>query len=268
MKIFTVSTGRCGTQFISRVFETLTDYPSFHEPAPFCAYTTLEEINTKPSFELCSHETRSDIMQKIKQVELDSDENGNYFESNQMFGKCYWSYILRHFKREEIGVIYLWRNPIDELFSWFHKSPERNDGWHIKSNWRYAFLRTEEEKPFYENVLWEWHEVKERYYFIREHVEKSFEMPFSDLNNVKKWKDLFNHFGVNHVEFNEIPDLDRNESKYRQPYHLVIRNIKKFWGVKGKLMDIRKDYNRGLTYIEYGKKVIARKKAELNKCRM
>ena len=47
MKIFVASTGRCGTYFMTKVFQQFTNIPSYHEGTPQCINTVLEEVNNR-----------------------------------------------------------------------------------------------------------------------------------------------------------------------------------------------------------------------------
>jgi len=146
---------------MSEVFRALTGIPSYHEPQPWCVNETLKNVNERT---LESNATRVELAGKINQI-IDSIYNGWYFESSQMFIKAYYSEVLLHFNK--IGVIYVERNPLDLLLSYAKKCRQLEGGWFLRSNWRDNILRTKEELPFHENILWQQLEVRERYKNIK-----------------------------------------------------------------------------------------------------
>lgn len=204
-KIFVASTGRCGTVFMSEIFKALTDFPSFHEPEPWCVGQTLKEINTTENY---SEETHETIMAKIAQIKRDS-RNGDYFESNQMFIKSYLEPVLANFG--PIYCIYLHRNPIQTTISYAKKCRRFEGEWFLKSHWSRNHLQTQEELPFYENAMWQCYEIRERFYRNRARFEKTFIFDFRKLNDPDEWKRLFKEFKIEHRPFEELPIVRRNE---------------------------------------------------------
>lgn len=207
MKIFVASTGRCGTYFMSEIFQKLTSIPSFHEPQPWCAGQTLEEVNNSIGF--LSYKTIEELNEKITQVKADT-RDGWYFESNQIFIKSYIRPMLENFAGE-IGCIYLHRNPIETIISYQKKNPRRDGAWKLRSHWKKNILRTEEILSFHENNLWQCLEIRERFLKYRQRFTKVFDFDFKDLNKAHVWKLLFNQFGIQHMPFTEIPMAGKNE---------------------------------------------------------
>ena len=203
MKIFVASTGRCGTLFATEVFNLLTDIPAFHEPEPFCIGKVVEEINTKAKL---SNGIRKTLQQKVIQIEQDS-VYGKYMESNQMFIKCYADIVLDNFK--DVYCIYLYRNPIAVLLSYAVKCRNQELDWFLQSHWAKNILRTER-LGFYENCLWQWLEVRERYYFLKPKFKKTYEFDFRKINDLNEWYKLFRHFKIKAKKVNRLPNLKKN----------------------------------------------------------
>jgi len=262
MLIFTASTGRCGTLFASEVFRTLTAVPSYHEPQPWCVDQTLEDINNK---NILSRYSQIELDDKIQQIR-DSVYKGWYFESSQMFIKSYYMQVLENF--DNIGCLYIERNPTDVLKSYAKKCRHRDGGWFLRSNWRANELRMSEELPFYDNVLWQWLEVKERYIKIKRYFNKTYELDFRNINNPDEWRRIFKAFSVPHREFKNLPkNLRKNQSNISDE---VI--MKKIINDKNKpIADIKtkdREHIRRERLIEDAKIMLANNSAEVNRCRI
>jgi len=118
--IFCVSTGCCGTELLTDVFVTFTEYPSFHEPEPRCAEQVMREVNNKCGI---NKTTKEILNQKMEQIQDDS-QNGNYFESNQMFIKSYVERVIYKERFRPLYMIYIERNPLDILISYVGKQSD------------------------------------------------------------------------------------------------------------------------------------------------
>ncbi len=228
MKIFCVSSGRCGTLFVSEMFRKMTNIPSFHEPKPFCVGPMLEEVNNKEWMNF-SDETNNVLYEKIDQIKRDSDSEGNYFESSQMFIKSYWTDVLAAFG--QISVIYIERNPIDVLLSYHLKCPWQQSMWFMESHWENVLLKTTEEQSFLENILWEWYEIKERWNEYKKLFDKTYELDFKKLNDMGEWKKLFSHFGIEHRVLDNPGHLKKNAIK-RDDME-TLKDIREKWKVMG-----------------------------------
>ncbi|NIM59995.1 MAG: hypothetical protein GTO16_13805 [Candidatus Aminicenantes bacterium] len=204
MKIFIASTGRCGTLFATEIFNLLTDIPAYHEPRPECIGKVVEEINSHVKY---SKATLQILNEKIDQIKGDSIR-GKYMESNQMFVKCYADVVLNNFK--DVYCIYLYRNPIAVLLSYAVKCQNHESGWFLRSHWPKNILQTEQKLGFYENCLWQWLEVRERYYSLKPKFKKTYEFDFRKINDLAEWYRLFRHFRIKARKVNRLPNLKRN----------------------------------------------------------
>ena len=206
MRIFCATTGRTGSLFVSEVFRTMTDYPSFHEARPWLIGSTLAEINThEPGHR--SPKAEAELAEKILNIEL-AEVDGRYFESSQMFIKAFAERALDDLNN--VACIYLWRNPIETLISRHKKCTEQEADWILQPEWPRNALRSTRPMSFFETVLWEWFEVRERFYRLRPRFKKTYVLEFSRLNDVNEWDRLFDHFGVRRRPNADLPRLRRN----------------------------------------------------------
>ena len=112
-----------------------------------------------------------------------------YFESNQMFIKSYYQTILENY--DDVYAVYLWRNPMDVALSCWKKFKNQELDWFIQSHWRKNILRTDQKLSFYENAVWQWYEVKERWLRYKHKFVDTFEFDFEKINDVDEWKRFF-----------------------------------------------------------------------------
>jgi hypothetical protein len=166
----------------------------------------MEQVNTLPA---CAYDrdVANELDKKMDQIRgYTIDEN--YFESNQLFIKCYAERVLDEFKN--VCCIYLWRNPIETLISRHKKCTEQEADWILQPEWPRNALRSTRPMSFFETVLWEWFEVRERFYRLRPRFKKTYVLEFSRLNDVNEWDRLFDHFGVRRRPNADLPRLRRN----------------------------------------------------------
>lgn len=262
MLIFTASTGRCGTLFASEVFRSLTGIPSFHEPQPWCVDDTLKQLNQRATL---GKMAQIEVDEKAEQIR-EYSHNGWYFESSQMFIKSYLYRVLKSF--EDIGILYIERNPIEVGLSYTKKCEQEESGWFLRSNWGANMLRTKEELPFYPNILWQWLEVKERFNWAKQYCNKYYELDFEKINDPEEWKRIFNRFGVKHKEFTMLPKgLKQNSSSESDEF--AKRKFKKRSREPMKGIDIyNPEHIRREKHIDLAKQIIAQNSAQVNQCGM
>lgn len=196
---------------MSEVFRKLTAFPSFHEPMPRGDGETLRYVNN--DLWPFSRQVEQELTNKVKQIRSDS-QDGNYFESSQMFIKSFKDIVWFNF--DDVYVIYLYRNPIEVTMSYYKKklSQEKQwNNWHLQSHWKNNILKTRGKLSFYENCYWECMEIRERFLRIYWELpkEKTFEFDFRKLNDVSEWKKLFKQFGIKHKPFDRLPLVSKNE---------------------------------------------------------
>lgn len=228
MKIFVANTGRCGSLFVSNMFNSLTYIPSFHEPVPFCIGDTVKEVNTY--VDSYSEDVNSEIANKLKQIEIDSID-GDYMESNQMFIKSYVDVVLENF--DDVYCIYLYRDPLDTMLSWWKKiHNDLKTDWFLQSHWKKNILRTNKELFFFENARWQCHEVEKRFLKYKQKFTKTYVLDFEKLNDSLEWRRLFKHFRINHKDFRELPKVRQNE--IRMSREEALAGLFEDWNKRGR----------------------------------
>jgi hypothetical protein len=257
VKIFVASTGRCGTAFFAKVFGELTAYPSYHEPMPYVVGRSCREVNTRLSY---SPDVEKELVAKVEQVR-DYSVAGDYMESSQMFIKSYSELMLKAFKR--VAVIYIERNPMDVLLSFAEKCRDLNSDWMLQSHWQKNILRTARPLGFFENVLWNWFEVRERFLELRPKVTTHYSFVYEDLNNAEAWKEMFATLGVPHVPFDCVPWAAENKGKVDIATRRSI--LMSEWGKQGHVVT---DENPGFYNVSTGiavhERMVATLKAQGN----
>jgi len=231
-KIFVCSTGRCGTKYMASVFDLLTQIPSYHEMPPYCIGATSKEINN--TLEI------SDSTRHIFNIKLDKidhySKDGNYFEANNMFIKSLVVPILTRF--DDVYCIYLHRNPMDTFLSHAERGWKFGYDWLLQSHWKKNRLRTKEPMLYYENIMWNWFEVRERFYHWRSRFVKTYDFDFKNLNNLEEYYKLFDHFDIAYKKVNALPSFDRNENTINMPvpsrYTTILDEINLHWEKQGK----------------------------------
>lgn len=230
-KIFVASTGRCGTLFCTEIFKNYTDYPAFHEADPNCKGQTLREVNNKSGI---TEKTKLELQTKIARIIENSDSEGRYFESSHTFIKAFVQQIVYRKDFHPLYVIYLHRNPLEVLLSYAVKCKSYELDWFLHPHWQNNITRCTRGLSFYEIVLWQINEVRERFLLWKDKFDKIFDLNFKDINDPKIWKILFDHFEINHKALPEVfpADLKKNEIKYNEAE--IFQKIKLNWNQRGK----------------------------------
>ena len=261
MKIFVASTGRCGTVFMADMFRQLTNIPSFHEPKPWCNGDFCYQVNNCVRF---SKPVMKMIEEKVAQVKKDS-VRGCYFESNQMFIKSYVNLMLSRFK--DVYCIYLYRNPVEVLLSYYNKCRERETEWFLQSNWTKNILETKRKKSFYANILWQCDEIEERYLFYKERFIKTFQFDFRRINDPEEWKRLFKRFRIKYNDFDKLPIglTNRIDADRRKTLDALIEN----WDKPGKeIKKMKPELEKLSDSLNFARRMVAINEVEMYGCRM
>lgn len=229
MKIFVASTGRCGTYFMTKVFQQFTTIPSYHEGTPQCINTVLEEINNG----LPSRETKK-VLEKKAGTIVECAVNGDYFESNHMFIKSFYQTVLDNFS--DVYCIYLHRPLPDVLISFSQLPNHQQLDWLLQAHWQNNLLRTREPLSNYQNIAWNWFEVRERFIRLRSHFYKTWNLSFENLNSVKEWVRMFDHFHIKakpeFYRLKEFPkEIEKNDvvAKGGKPAEELLKGVRDNW---------------------------------------
>ena len=225
MKIFCASSGRCGTAFISEVFRKYTSIGenAFHEPDPRGIGRTMEEVNQNA----ISSITKAVITEKIRLI----GKYENYFESSQTFIKTFVWDILGSF--DDVYCIYVERNLIDIIFSYFKQSGDyKPKEWLLRPEWPRNIIKgigCRKELSWYELLLFNWFEVRERFLFFKSSFVKTFTLSFEELNDCSAWQNMFDHFGVEYKEPLVFDNLYKNGSTTNISCDEMLEKLRQTW---------------------------------------
>lgn len=110
--IFSINTGRSGSQYLADVLSLCEGICAFHEPEPICnGMAMVNFLSGKPAL------MREIFADKLKFIREHKKENCTYIESNHMFIKGFGWLVPEHLPENEIGVIILKRNPEEIVHS-------------------------------------------------------------------------------------------------------------------------------------------------------
>jgi len=240
--IFTANSGRCGSLYLACLLEHLTGIPSRHEPVPWMIGQTLKELNDGNA----SRETLFVLDQKIAQIRRDASRLG-YIETNQQFIKCYADRVLDEF--EDVYCIYLYRNPLDVIISYGEKLVGLPLDWFLQPHWERNAWRSEQPmRSYYDIVLYNWYEVRERYFRYKPKFTKTYELSFEDLNNLPEIYRMLRHFNVAYKVPTDMESLPQNslvksltqgQQKTRDE---IISDMRRNWHVEGTEWRFPSDY--------------------------
>jgi hypothetical protein len=205
MKIFCANTGRCGSEYLSHVFRRFTDIPSFHEPFPRGIGDVLREVNEDEVSEV----TRIILNRKLAKIAARSNNDGDYFESSQMFAKTFLWEVLDMFS--DVVCIYLERPKVDVLRSYatLHGN-YRPSEWLLLPQWKRNILRCEKNMTWLELQAFNWDEVKARFEKYQGRFSKSYSLRFEDLNNPVELTEMLEILGIRHRKIENLAGLARN----------------------------------------------------------
>lgn len=188
--IFVSSIGRSGTKFISELFEKVTDYPSFHENQPYCYGQTYIDINQ-------GKRHIPELHSKVRSIKKLS-KDGNYFESSHLFLRSFSQAVTKNFS--PVYVIHLTRDPLETARSYSNRDsvPGHKDRpFRLPLNLKKSLLHLpKKELSRYQKNLCDWLENEMRYDLYSKNFTKTFDLYYSDINNIKVWQELFKHFDI------------------------------------------------------------------------
>ena len=103
--IFSISTGRSGSDYLATIFKHVHDCQSFHEPQPIGNGREMRQYSQGyPAPMKSLTEKKVEIIKELK------SDHQVYFESNHCFIKGFGWLIQDYFPQDRIGVIILKRN--------------------------------------------------------------------------------------------------------------------------------------------------------------
>lgn len=102
--IFSINTGRAGSNYLANIFDHVSGCRSFHEPDPMCNGEAMQRYgrgHTEPMRELAEQKVRA-----IRELKGDSRV---YVETNHCFIKGFGWFVPQHLPDDRIGVVILKR---------------------------------------------------------------------------------------------------------------------------------------------------------------
>lgn len=231
--IFVASAGRCGTKFMSTIWKRFTGYPSFHEPIPFCTGQTLREVNNECGI---NSDTKRELKTKLEQISIEA-KKGNYFEANQMFIKSYVHLVAYKKEFRPLYVIYLHRNPIEVVMSYYKKTPERDLSWFLQPQWQRNIMRTRKGLSFYEIAFWQWYEIRARFFLWKDKFDKTYDFDFLKISDPEEYRRMFSHFGIEHNLPEKFPEdlfTPKNKNALEKDPVDVFNWLIEDWDLRGK----------------------------------
>jgi len=189
--------------FLSSMIGYLTDIPSFHEQIPYCINEVSKAVNTGQ----LTPEAEKVLDTKIERIKNDA-KDGWYFEANNMFIKSFVWKVMESF--ENVGCIYLHRNPIDTFMSHAERGWKVGWDWILRPHWKMNRLRIHRPMSYYEALNWMWYEVRARFDMWETDFAKTFIFDFEKLNDLEEYYRMFEHFGIQYRKIDKLPEFNRN----------------------------------------------------------
>lgn len=205
---FVATTGRSGTHTLERLFSTIPDAASFHEPHPSMNGIILREFNEGNK----KYVEREFILRKLPNIYWSAKIKKFYIEANHLFIKCFADFSFKYFKNR-LQVLHLHRNPIQVALSYYLRgcipgkdniknSNLRGIDWLIDPKAKENLIQIcniINEYPFthdFYKLIWYCYETEAR---IINFKKKYPEVPVyyfdtDNLNNIDAVKDLFTYF--------------------------------------------------------------------------
>jgi hypothetical protein len=123
--VFSINSGRCGSEYLARLLGTGKGVHGYHEAAPEMIGAVLDEVNAKPMAQ--SRNARRVKCASIR--EAMRGRSGTYVETNHMFIKTFHDVVVEEFA--DVEVIFLRRELARVVKSFFELGyfTPRNPAW-------------------------------------------------------------------------------------------------------------------------------------------
>lgn len=201
--VFVATTGRSGTESLSRIFKAVEGSACFHEPYPIM----FNDYSPHTDIEQYFH----DLFYKIKRINIKRASIGKtcYIETNHQFVKNFVSQAIACF-RSKIRIVHLSRDPVrvaTSLYAIDSIPGKTKRGKYYLSDPDDAnnLIKMPElyngNKEFEHDIyrcLWYWYEVEARIKKIKiknQHILWH-SIKTEDLNKMKSMADMFRNFGL------------------------------------------------------------------------
>jgi hypothetical protein len=113
--------------------------------------------------------------------------------------------------------------------------------WFLKAEWRRNILRMEGITSWAETILWNWFEVKARFFHFHEKFKKSYVFNFKKINDPLEWRRLFEYFEIPYSRI-ELSNIWRGERKQKISNSELLLRLTQEWDEIGKLGGFNEDF--------------------------
>ncbi|MCB9188184.1 MAG: hypothetical protein H6599_02770 [Flavobacteriales bacterium] len=190
--IFSVNTGRSGSDYLGSILSTADEVLAFHERKPFMIGDYLLDVE---EFPLEKSFNRREV--KTNQILKDLEHSGKkvYAETNHMFGKTFYDVVFKNLSN--VVVIHLNRDVKDTAKSFLklrYFTTENNiwDKWMIKPNSKESFLKFPDLENEYELIFAYIAEMRYRSEYIKKTFNgKHISINLDQLNDIEFVEKLF-----------------------------------------------------------------------------
>lgn len=194
---------RSGTTWLGQIFNSSVN--TLYRYQPLFSYefkNRLDENSSKHDI----NKFHSDLINSKSNFVLTNLEFKKDIITHLIWKEVRFHQIVKNLlKHSIIKVVYLKRNPIEVLNSWYQAPREFNPNWNIQDEWRYAPLKNNN-KPEEFNGFEKWLEVNKIHHNNKlEFKERVYIVDYSDLtsNTIDCVKDIFEFCGLTYTKQTE-----------------------------------------------------------------
>jgi len=224
-KVFYVaSTGRSGTDSLSKLFEVIPNFYSTHEPKPAMNDFEMIEKNNGNAIPMKKlyHNSKSNMI-RLGQLK----HKKYYLEANHIFIKGFIEEVVEDFG-DKLEVIHLYRDPVKVAKSILElqrvPSTARGNEWYLDYKAKNNIIQIEDElnsnddfKHDYYKCLWYWYEIEARTFFYRNKYRtiRFIDFKTENLNNYDDIVSLLNKLEITYDSetIKSIVGIKHNQKK-------------------------------------------------------
>ena len=222
--IFVSTTGRSGSESLSRIFNVCSDTCACHEPRPVMHGEAMNLKNRGLPFRM-----QKKYPSKLASIRLRARGHQFYVETNHMFIKSFVDPVVQAF-RDRVTIIHLVRDPVDVAKSLYLlgviPGTRRGNKWSLDYDAQENliklsdYLRGETFSHDFYKCLWYWYEIEARtIYYKKKYPDiKYVEFKTEDLSNIKEVSALLDELGMRYdrERLRKIVARRHNQKKERK----------------------------------------------------
>ncbi len=207
--IFTISTGRNGTKYLSELFRMSShDVVSFHEQDTMSSY--FKKINCNNDI-LLAKQYIDEV--KVPWINSQLKDYSFYVETNHLLCKGFLERLLEVFPNAIL--IYLYREFIDVSKSMYlHQTIPKNENVNLRKVRNYFRFPSDKMSFFkldaisnlsdFEYCLWYNFEILKIYQFFKCHHRYVYKVNLEELNNMTNVLSFFNMLGISNINIDDL----------------------------------------------------------------